>query len=78
MTLSPLRRPRAATTKVERVVSGMLRMPCHVHLRGKDLVVPDLAGRVAILGETNELLCHRGDQSDEGLRAQNGVGREQW
>lgn len=60
------------------VVSGMLRRPCHMDLHGKDLVVADLAGRVTILNEKNELVCQLGDQPDESLRAQNGVGREKW
>lgn len=60
------------------VISGMLRRPCHMHLRGKELVVADLAGRVTILNEKNELVCHLGDQPDESLRAQNGVPKEKW
>ncbi len=60
------------------VISGMLRRPCHMHLRGKDLVIADLAGRVTILNEKNELVCHLGDQPDESLRAQNGVEKSKW
>ncbi|MBK8979655.1 MAG: hypothetical protein IPM29_27465 [Planctomycetes bacterium] len=62
------------------IVSGIFRRPCNVyaHPNGRDLVVPDLAGRVTILDEKNELVCHLGDQPDAALRAQNGVPREKW
>jgi DNA-binding beta-propeller fold protein YncE len=62
------------------VITGLFRRPCssYVHPDGRHLVVPDLAGRVTILDERNELVCHLGDQPDPQKRAQNGVGREHW
>lgn len=60
------------------IVRGMLRRPCHMHRRGEDLIVADLAGRVTILDGKNELVEHLGDQPDESLRAQNGVPPEKW
>lgn len=60
------------------VIEGMFRRPCHMHLRGKELVVADLAGRVTILDEKNALVCQLGDQPDEALRAQNGVAKDKW
>lgn len=65
---------------LRQVVSGIFRRPCNVypHPNGRDLVVPDLAGRVTILNERNELVRHLGDQPDPALRAKNGVPREQW
>lgn len=65
---------------LRQVVAGIFRRPCNVyaHPNGRDLVVPDLAGRVTILNEKNELVCHLGDQPDPNLRAKNGVPKEQW
>ena len=61
-----------------KVVEGMLRRPCNVTASGEDLVIPDLAGRVTVLNKDFELVCHLGDQPEPGLRANNGVKREQW
>src|SRR5262249_48172017 len=60
------------------IVQGMLRRPCNMCIRGTDLVVADLAGRVTILDAKNELVEQLGDNPDEKLRAQNGVPRERW
>lgn len=60
------------------VIGGLFRRPCGVHQLGDDLVVPDLAGRVTLLDKNNQLITHLGDNPNEGLRAQNGVDREQW
>ncbi len=62
------------------VVSGIFRRPCNVfmHPNGRDLVVPDLAGRVTILNEKNELVCHLGDQPDPNKRAKNGIDKADW
>ena len=62
------------------VVTGLFRRPCssYVHPDGKHLVVPDLAGRVTLLDERNELVCQLGDQPEAGLRANNGVGKDKW
>jgi len=62
----------------KQVVKGMLRRPCNVVPSGKDLVIPDLAGRVTILNEKYELICQLGDQPEPGLRANNGVARDKW
>jgi len=64
--------------RLQHIVTGMLRRPCHVHHSGDDLVVADLAGRVTILDGKNELVTHLGDNPDPALRAQNGVPREKW
>lgn len=60
------------------VVQGMLRRPCGAAVRGDVVAVPDLAGRVTLLGRNNELLAQLGDQPDEGKRANNGVPRADW
>lgn len=54
------------------------RRPCGVHQLGDDLVVPDLSGRVTILGKDNQVITQLGDNPNEALRAQNGVDRAQW
>ncbi|TAH35567.1 MAG: hypothetical protein EYC70_12990 [Planctomycetota bacterium] len=64
--------------KLHGLLDHDLRRPCHVHQRGGDVVVADLAGRVSIFDEKNQLVTHLGDNPDEGKRAQNGVPREQW
>jgi DNA-binding beta-propeller fold protein YncE len=60
------------------IVASDLRRPCHLHQRGSELVVADLAGRITLLDAKNAVLEHLGDNPDEALRAQNGVPREKW
>lgn len=60
------------------LAEGELRRPCAVSQRGDYLLIPDLAGRVTILGRDDEVLVHLGDQPDPALRANNGVPRERW
>jgi hypothetical protein len=60
------------------MVTEELRRPCHMHQRGNDLVIADLAGRVTILDRNNKLITHLGDNPDPKKRANNGVPREQW
>lgn len=42
-------------------VSGELRRPCHFDIRGEDLLIPDLFGRVTIFDRNNHLITHLGD-----------------
>ena len=60
------------------MVTDELRRPCHLHQRGTDIVIADLAGRVTIFDRNNKLVTHLGDQPDEKKRAQNKIPREQW
>ena len=60
------------------VIEGMFRRPCNIALNGTDLAVPDLAGRVTILNDKNELVVHLGDQPDPKKRARNDVPKSQW
>lgn len=60
------------------LIEGMFRLPCSMQEKDGYLAVPDLAGRVTILDRENKLVGHLGDNPDEALRAQNGVGREKW
>lgn len=57
---------------------GGFRRPCGVHQLGDDLVVPELSGRVTILGKTDEVITHLGDNPNEAERAQNGVDKDRW
>jgi DNA-binding beta-propeller fold protein YncE len=60
------------------VVATDLRRPCHMHQRGGELVVADLAGRITLLDAKNKVTAHLGDNPDPALRAQYGVPREKW
>ncbi|MFO1053320.1 MAG: hypothetical protein U1F36_13995 [Planctomycetota bacterium] len=62
------------------IVSGIFRRPCDtcVHPDGRHLAVADLAGRVTILDERNELVGQLGDQPDEKKRATNQVQKDGW
>lgn len=59
-------------------VTDELRLPCHFDIRGKELLIPDLAGRVSIFDQNNRLIVHLGDNPDEAQRARNNIPRSQW
>lgn len=42
-------------------VTENLRHPCHFDVRGEELLIPDLHGRVTIFNGKNELVVHLGD-----------------
>jgi DNA-binding beta-propeller fold protein YncE len=58
--------------------NDQLRLPATLHIRGTDLAIGDLAGRVTILDKDNKLITHLGDQVDARKRATNKLPREQW
>ena len=58
--------------------NDQLRLPATLHIRGTDLVIGDLGGRVTILDKENKLITHLGDQVDAKKRATNKLPREQW
>lgn len=60
------------------VIQGMFRRPCSVQERDGYLAVPDLAGRVTILGPDDALVAQLGDQPDESKRARNDVPLAEW
>jgi len=60
------------------VLEVELRRPCGAKEQDGYLVVPDLAGRVTIVGPAGELVCHLGDNPDPKKRANHGVPREDW
>jgi len=64
--------------RVLAVTPGELRRPCDVEELGGALLVPDLAGRVTVLGAGGEVLAQLGEQPDPSLWARNDVGREHW
>ena len=63
---------------LEVIGHGVLRRPCKVVQRGDYLLVPDLGGRVTILDEAGDLVCHLGDNPDPKLRETNQVDRDAW
>lgn len=42
-------------------VTEELRHPCHFDVRGKELLIPDLHGRITIFDGNNKLITHLGD-----------------
>ncbi|MCP3914341.1 MAG: hypothetical protein GY711_02160 [bacterium] len=60
------------------IVQEGLRRPCNIAEHDGQLVVPDLAGRITILGKDNKLVAHLGDNPDPKKRAQNKIPLEQW
>lgn len=50
--------------KFVRMVKDELRHPCHFDIRGKDVLIPDLHGRVTIFDKDDKLICHLGDNAD--------------
>lgn len=58
--------------------NDFLRLPATLHIRGTDLAIGDLSGRVTILDKDNKLVTHLGDQVDPKKRATNKLPREQW
>ena len=60
------------------VIEAQLRRPCGVAVFENLLAVPDLAGRVTLLGAKDQLIAHLFDNPSPQLRANNGVGRELW
>jgi hypothetical protein len=55
-----------------------LRAPCTLYIRGDDLVVPDLQGRITILNKENKLIAHLCENEDPKKRGNFGVKPEDW
>ena len=60
------------------VLTDDLRRPCMVKEQAGYLLVPDLAGRVTIVGPGGETVCHLGDNPDPKKRANHGVPPDEW
>jgi DNA-binding beta-propeller fold protein YncE len=56
----------------------LLRLPATLHIRGTDLAVGDLSGRVSIFDKDNKLVTHLGDNMDPKKRATNKIPRDGW
>lgn len=56
----------------------LLRLPATLSIRGTDLAIGDLAGRLTILDKDNKLITHLGDNMDPKKRATNRVPVEGW
>ena len=55
-----------------------LRAPCTAYIRGEDVVIPDLQGRITILNKENKLIAHLGENEDKGKQGKYPVPPEQW
>jgi len=55
-----------------------MRNPCTLNILGDDIIVPDLQGRITILGKDNKLIEHLCENSDPGLRGKNPIPPEKW
>lgn len=54
-----------------------LRHPCHFDQRGDELLVPDLHGRITILGKDNKAVVHLGDNAKPADRGRHGTKPEE-
>jgi hypothetical protein len=61
-----------------RVIQKDLRMPAAVHIRGDDAVVPELQGRVTVLGKSGAIAAQVGDNPEPKFRANFGLKPENW
>jgi hypothetical protein len=60
------------------VITEGLRRPCSVSFHGKNVAIAELAGRVAIIDEKNEVVSELGDNPVEGQRANFNVPSSDW
>jgi hypothetical protein len=58
--------------------NGILRRPCHFHIRGTDMLIPDLRGRITILDKDNKAVAELFDNANPKYRANNGVPKNEW
>ncbi len=55
-----------------------MRNPCTLNILGDDIIIPDLQGRITILGKDNKLVAHLGENKDKALIGKNPVPPEKW
>lgn len=60
------------------VITTNLRRPCSVSIKGENVAIAELAGRVAILDKTNAVVSVLGDNPEEKLRANFDVDPSLW
>lgn len=58
--------------------NDFLRLPSVLNIRGTDVVIGDLKGRVTILDKDNKLITHLGDSGDAQKQGTNKLGPEHW
>lgn len=61
-----------------KVIQKDLRMPAAVHIRGEHAVVPELQGRVTVLGQSGAIAAQVGDNPEPKHRANYALPKEQW
>ena len=61
-----------------RFVAEDMRLPCHFHIRGNLMLVPDLAARLLILDRNNRAAAILGDDSNSDWRKTRTLGREKF
>ena len=45
-----------------------VNLPCHFHIRGTEMVIPDLAARVTVMDGNNQVIAHLGEGPSENFR----------
>jgi hypothetical protein len=55
-----------------------LRAPCTLYIRGEDVLIPDLQGRITLLNKENKLIAHLCENEDPKKRGNFGVKPEDW
>ncbi len=63
---------------VDGTENDFLRLPSVLNIRGNDVAIGDLQGRVTILDKDNKLVTHLGDSGDPKKRGTNKIPPEQW
>jgi hypothetical protein len=63
---------------VDGTENDFLRLPSVLSIRGTEVAIGDLAGRVTILDKDNKLITQLGDSGDEKKRATNKITPDQW
>ena len=80
--LTSLFRAECAKTTLKGELDGtendFLRLPSALNLRGEELVIADLRGRLTILDKDNKLITHLGDSGDPKKQGSNRITRDQW
>lgn len=61
-----------------RVIQDGMRMPAAAHIRGDYAVIPELQGRVTVLGKDGSIAAQVGDNPIPGHRANFGLPPDQW
>ena len=61
-----------------KVIQKDLRMPAAVHIRGDYALIPELQGRVTVLGKDGRIVAQVGDNPNTDQRANFGLPPDQW